>query len=127
MTLPTLFAIAIAMVSSLSLSRGHTPEADLSGKWRLSVSTPGGATAPTLQLEQQGTDLRGTYTVSTSDRTIPLSGLVRGDSVQFRFAPGATPGSDKIVYRARVVSEDSLRGHVTIGNSDIPFIGVRQR
>lgn len=105
---PLLF---LALVSP-PVVQGQEPR-DLSGAWIFSVTTENGTGTPDVTLEQHGEELTGIYS-SPRLGARRLLGVVRGDTVTFRIAPGE--GSDVIMtFTGTVQSDGTLAGSADFG------------
>jgi hypothetical protein len=92
--------------------QGQEPR-DLSGAWVFSVTTENGTGTPDVTLEQHGEELTGIYS-SPRLGARRLLGMVRGDTVTFRIAPGE--GSDVIMtFTGTVQSDGTLAGSADFG------------
>jgi len=101
----------LALVSP-PVIQGQEPR-DLSGAWIFSVTTENGTGTPDVTLEQSGEELTGIYS-SPRLGARRLLGIVRGDTVSFRIAPGE--GSDVIMtFTGTVQPDGTLAGSADFG------------
>lgn len=81
-----LVALGLSLLLLPAATSAQAPAADLSGRWTFTVTTENGTGTPRVVLEQDGSEVTGTY---SSDRmgTRRLEGTVHGDTLTFRLAP----------------------------------------
>src|SRR6476660_3390666 len=84
--------------------------ADISGKWNMTVESDMGTGTPVFVFKQVGEKLSGTYAGQLGEA--PLTGTVKGDSVEFSFE--VSPGGDKITakYTGKLESPSAMKGTV---------------
>ncbi len=58
-------------------------DADMTGRWNMSVTTPHGAGTPSFDLMQEGDQLSGTYTGRFGE--FPVTGSVKGNQFEIRY------------------------------------------
>jgi hypothetical protein len=93
------------------------------GTWNAEMETPGGARAFKVMLQQVGDSLRGTVERPTGP--VPLTGIVRGDSVFFTYS--IVYGGNPLGMAVRALRDGAtLRGFVNIGGQmDAGFSATR--
>lgn len=99
--------------------------ADLTGKWEVSVDTPGGAQPMTMTVDQKADSISGT--VESPIGTAPMTGVVKGDSVMFAFRLDMS-GQPLTINGAGVIKEQRIiNGALDVsGMGAMPFTAVKQ-
>jgi hypothetical protein len=83
--------------------------ADVSGTWQLTVETNQGTGTPTLDLQQKGEQLTGTFH-SQILGDAKLTGTVKGNTIEFSFEGDAGGQTLKVNYKGTVESAASMKG-----------------
>jgi hypothetical protein len=117
--------IAIGVLSaSLGASVAFAGDADLTGTWHLAVQTGAGTGNPTLVLEQDGTELTGTYRGQLGESAVEGTVDDRGFSLTFNVS--SPMGSLDVSYQGEV-DGDEMSGSVSMGAlGGGTFTGQRQ-
>lgn len=110
LALPALLLLA----PDSALAQGPPAPVDLSGSWTFTVVTENGTGTPAVVLEQDGSEVIGTY-ASPRLGTRRLVGTVQGDTLTFRLAPGEG-GADVIMTFTGTIQDDGdIAGTVDFG------------
>lgn len=119
----TLAIVAVALVATAFTAAALH---DLSGRWMLAVVTENGTGYPTLELQQAGDRVTGSYT-SNAMGSRSISGTVRGDTLTFTLSASGAGEGVVLTYTARIIGTDSLSGSVDFaGMGGASFTGKRQ-
>jgi hypothetical protein len=97
---------------------GSACAADISGTWKLTVTTTAGTGTPTLVLRQQGEVLSGTYTGRFGES--PITGTFKDGAIAFSFDAAGPMGSAHVTYTGKVEG-DTMSGNMQMG----PMAGGR--
>lgn len=117
--------VVIALMCSLAWAN-PTAMADVTGRWRVTISGSGGAVAGVASIEQQGEKVTGSMGPSEDDTT-PVSGVLKGDVLILKTHP--KPGFSVPFDTCELtVNADRMTG--SIGAADekrtIEFVRARQ-
>jgi len=91
---------------------GSVYAADISGTWKLTVTTTAGTGTPTLVLTQQGEMLTGTYTGRFGES--PITGTFKDGAIDFAFEASGPMGSAQVTYSG-TVEGDTMSGNMQMG------------
>jgi hypothetical protein len=80
-----MLGVVIALMCSLA-SANPTAMADITGRWRVTMSASDGAVVGVASLEQQGEKVTGSMG-PTEDDTTPVSGVLKGDTLTLKTHP----------------------------------------
>jgi hypothetical protein len=83
--------------------------ADVSGVWQFSVETNQGSGSPAVDLKQQGEKLSGTFH-SQILGDAPLTGSVKGNTIEFTFEGDAQGQKLKVAYKGTIESPTVMKG-----------------
>ena len=98
---------------------------DVAGKWVLTVETTGGTGTPSVELEQDGETLTGTYSSQVFGEQ-KVTGTIKGDAITFGFTT-AFQGSDVTVTYTGTADTSTMKGKVTVGDlGEGTFTGKKQ-
>ena len=116
------FRFLALLISTLWIGSVHA--ADVSGTWKLTVSTTAGTGTPTLVLVQQGEMLTGTYTGRFGES--PIKGTFKDGAIVFSFEASGPMGSAHVTYNG-TVEDDTMSGTMQMGEmAGGTFTGNRQ-
>ena len=87
--------------------------ADISGDWDFTVETPVGTGNPTFVFQQQGDKLTGTYKGLLGEAKV--TGVVKGDKVEFSFEGQYDGGKMTDAYTSAIESPTAMKGTVQFG------------
>jgi hypothetical protein len=85
--------------------------ADISGTWDFTVNTDAGSGNPVFTFQQQGERLTGTYKGMLGEAKV--SGVVKGDKVEFSFETDFNGEKLKVAYSGVIESATSMKGKAT--------------
>jgi hypothetical protein len=85
---------------------------DVTGTWLFQVDTSAGSGTPTMTFKQEGETLTGRYSGQLGEA--PLSGTVKGTSVEFVIDLEADGNKVRIAYSG-AVEKDAIKGQVDLG------------
>ena len=98
---------------------------DVSGKWALTVETPGGTGTPSVELKLDGETLTGTYSSQVFGEQ-KVAGTVKGNAITFGFTASFQGNTVKVIY-AGTADASTMKGKVTIGDlGEGTFTGKKQ-
>ena len=83
--------------------------ADVTGAWQLTVETGRGTGSPTVVLQQNGEDLRGTFTSQVLGE-VKTVGAVKGNAIEFGFTGEAGGLPIKVHYKGTIESSTAMKG-----------------
>ena len=83
--------------------------ADVSGTWQITVETSQGTGTPTLDLEQKGEQLTGTFH-SQILGDAKITGSVKGNAIEFSFEGDAGGQTLKVNYKGTIESPTAMKG-----------------
>jgi hypothetical protein len=83
--------------------------ADISGTWQITVETSQGTGTPTLDLQQKGEQLTGTFH-SQILGDAKITGSVKGNAVEFSFEGDAGGQTLKVNYKGTIESPTAMKG-----------------
>jgi hypothetical protein len=83
--------------------------ADVSGTWQLTVETSQGTGTPTLDLQQKGEQLTGTFH-SQILGDAKITGTIKGNAIEFAFQGDADGQTLKVNYKGTVEGPASMKG-----------------
>jgi len=101
--------VAAGTVAIAATAPTSTAQADLTGKWRMTLEMEVGRATPLLELEQNESKLSGTYTGRYGSS--PVSGEVDGRSLKFSIAMETTT----LLFRGEVKEDGTLAGTADFG------------
>lgn len=93
------------------LSVAPVRAADVTGKWQVTISTPGGAITGKASFKQKGHAVTGWVGPSEND-PIPIAGTLRGNKLTIKTSP--QPGRTVAFDRCEV----TVKGHKMVGTID---------
>ena len=94
--------------------------ADMTGTWKLEVTSAGGSGSPVFELKQTGNKLEGTYRGQWGEA--PCTGEVKGKDFQINYNLGGT----EVVYKGKVEG-NKVKGTVDFGGQGSgDFTGAKQ-
>ncbi len=101
---------------ALARAQGDKPAAktDLTGKWQFTVNTDNGTGTPTVTLKQSGDSLTGHYSSQVLGEA-DLKGTVKDGKIDFTFRAEVQGTALIVTYTGTVVSNDSLKGSLSLG------------
>jgi hypothetical protein len=103
---------------------GSAHAADISGTWKLTVTTTAGTGTPTLVVVQKGEALTGTYTGRFGESQI--TGTLKDDAIDFSFDASGPMGSAHVTYTGKVAG-DTMSGNMQMGAmAGGTFTGTKQ-
>jgi hypothetical protein len=91
--------------------------ADVSGTWQLSVETSQGTGSPTLDLQQKGEQLTGTFH-SQILGDAKVTGTVKGNAIEFSFEGDAGGQTLKVNYKGTIESPAAMKGTAVYAGFD---------
>ena len=77
--------VVVALMCSLAWA-SSSPLADVTGRWRVTISGSDGTVAGVASLEQSGEKVTGSLGPKEED-TVPLSGVLKGDKLTLKTHP----------------------------------------
>jgi hypothetical protein len=98
---------------------------DVTGKWIFNVETAAGSGTPTMTFKQEGEKLTGHYSGQLGEAD--LTGTVKGDAIEFKFAVDVQGQTLNATYSGTVDGKDSMKGKVDlVGLGEGTFTAKRQ-
>jgi hypothetical protein len=96
-----IFALLVLMPAAFA--------ADITGTWQVTVQTSQGPGSPTVEFQQKGEQLTGTFH-SQILGDAKLTGSVKGNSVEFSFEGDAGGQTLKVAYKGTIESPTAMKG-----------------
>lgn len=98
---------------------------DVSGTWALSVETARSAGRPSLELEQDGETLSGTYSSRVFGER-KVTGTIKGNAITFSFTTSIR-GNSVVFTFSGTADASTMKGKVTVGDmGEGTFTGKKQ-
>lgn len=117
--------LGLASPALLARVAAQDKPVDVSGKWALTVETPGGTGTPSVELKQDGETLTGHYSSQVFGEQ-KVTGTVKGNAITFGFT-APFQGNDVTVTYAGTADATTMKGKVTIGDlGEGTFTGKKQ-
>jgi hypothetical protein len=91
--------------------------ADVSGTWQFIVETNRGTGSPTVQLQQQGQELTGTFSSQVVGE-VSLTGSVKGADIEFRFEGEVGGQAVRVTYKGKLESPTVMKGTAVYSGFD---------
>ena len=88
-------------------------DANVAGKWIMTVNTPAGSSNPTFELKQDGEKITGTYSGALGEA--PVTGSVKGNELTLNIQIDAAGQQMVVVYSGKLEG-DSVSGKVVLGD-----------
>lgn len=101
----TMFCLSLAMA------------VDVSGSWQLTVETSQGSGTPTVEFQQKGDQLTGTFH-SQLFGDAKLTGTVKGNAIEFGFEGDAGGQKLKVTYKGTIESPTAMKGKAVYAGFD---------
>ncbi|MEM7416184.1 MAG: hypothetical protein AAF389_11845 [Gemmatimonadota bacterium] len=105
----------------VALALGVTPAAsqvDFAGTWMMTVNTDNGITNPSMTLQQDGSDLTGSYSSDTLGRS-DVRGSIDGSDFTISFSASLQGQSIPVVYRGTMEDDGTLSGSIDVADGMI--------
>ena len=96
---------SLAILLAMPTAGLATQNANVAGKWLLTISTPRGDSTITLNIEQDGSTLTGTSLREGQDNSSELTGTIDGNNITLNMRMGGGGGSGRgaIIVAASLV------------------------
>jgi hypothetical protein len=91
--------------------------ADVSGTWQVTVETSQGTGTPTLDLQQKGDQLTGTFH-SQILGDAKVTGTVKGNAIEFSFEGDAGGQTLKVNYKGTIEGPAAMKGTAVYAGFD---------
>ena len=105
-----LFA-ALLVMAALSLASAL---ADVTGTWKLTLTTQQGTSNPTVTFKQEGEELTGTYKGRLGEA--PLKGSVKGNAIKWSLKVNAQGNELQIDYDGTIEADGTIKGKAKFGD-----------
>jgi hypothetical protein len=116
-------AAALAIVASVATAAPRLL-ADLTGKWEMSIDSPGGPQPATMTVTHKDSSLTGTF--DSAFGSAPLTGTVTGASVKFSLQIDVG-GQVLAILGAAAVKDNTINGVLDVsGMGGMPFSAARK-
>jgi hypothetical protein len=109
--------IWLRLTCALLLSTALAFAADISGKWQFTVETSQGSGSPTVEFQQQGGQLTGTFH-SQIFGDAKITGTVKGNAIQFGFEGEVEGQKIKVTYQGTIESPTAMKGTAAYAGVD---------
>ena len=103
--------VTVAAAAAL-VSTAVWADANVTGKWTMTVTTQAGTGSPTFDLKQEGANVTGTYKGQLGEA--PVTGSVKGDDLTLNIKISAQGQELAVVYTGKV-DGNSVSGKVSLG------------
>ena len=112
--------LGLSSILLFSLSVGPVRAANVTGSWRVTISTPDGAITGKASFKQTGHVVTGWVGPSESD-PIPITGILKGNKLTVKTSPqpGRTAAFDKCDL---TVNRDRMVGTIDTDKGRIEFV-----
>jgi hypothetical protein len=105
--------LLVASVAAAALvSTAVWADANVTGKWTMTVTTQAGTGSPTFDLKQEGSNVTGTYKGQLGEA--PVTGSVKGDDLTLNIKISAQGQELAVTYTGKV-DGNSVSGKVSLG------------
>jgi hypothetical protein len=118
----SLAVLAVAMLAAAVAAQGP---AKVAGKWEMSWEGPQGPATATLVFEQDGENLKGSYTGPRGGEA-PLTGSIKGKDISFSITRQTPRGEMKIDYKGKV-DGDTIKGTMTTPRGESEWTAKRMK
>jgi hypothetical protein len=111
----SILVVASALVLTLAFGfalRAQDQPANVAGTWQFSADSSQGTFTATLTIQQDGGTLKGTQHSDFGD--VPLTGTIKGNTIQFSVTVNGPDGSFTVVHDGTVTG-DSMKGTFKMG------------
>ena len=103
----------ITMLAATAIAAAaFAADANVAGEWDFQVETQAGSGSPHFSLEQDGSNVTGTYKGQLGEA--PVTGTVKGNELTLNFTVSAQ-GADLAITYVGTVDGDTIKGKVTLG------------
>jgi hypothetical protein len=117
--------LVVGVIAAWVTAGAVAADADLTGTWQLTVQSPAGTGSPTLNLNQDGNALSGSYRGQLGESAV--QGSVDGHAFDLTFNVAGPAGSMDVRYRGELKDDDSIAGTIALGPlGQGTFTGKRQ-
>jgi len=103
---------AAAILCGATIVAAQAAKTDVTGKWSFNVETAAGSGTPVITLKQDGEKLTGHYSGQLGEAD--LTGSVKGQNVEFKFAVDLQGQTLNCVYSGALDGKDSMKGTVDL-------------
>lgn len=109
-------AVLLLAIPSVGRAQADKPatKTDITGKWQFTVTTDAGTGTPTVTLKQTGDTLSGHYSSQVLGES-DLKGTVKDGKIDFSFKAEVQGTALTVTYTGTVVSNDALKGSLSLG------------
>ena len=107
----------LRLICALVLCIPLAVAADVSGTWIVTVETSQGSGSPTVDLQQQGEQLTGTFH-SQIFGECKITGTVKGNAIEFGFEGEAGGQGIKVTYKGTIESATAMKGTAVYAGFD---------
>jgi hypothetical protein len=103
----------IGLAAAALMSNVFAADANVTGKWTMSVTTPVGTGSPVFELKQEGSSVSGTYKGQLGEAQV--TGSVKGNELTLSYKISAQ-GQELAITYSGTVEGDSVSGKVSLGD-----------
>ncbi len=107
----------LRLICVLMLCIPFASAADVSGTWQMTVETSQGSGSPTVDLQQQGERLTGTFHSQIFGEA-KIAGSVKGNAIEFGFEGDAGGQTIKVSYKGTIESPTAMKGTAVYAGFD---------
>ena len=107
----------LKLICALLLCIPFAFAADVSGTWQVTVETSQGSGSPTIDLQQEGEKLMGTFH-SQLFGDAKIAGTVKGNAIEFGFQGDAGGQTIKVSYKGTIDSPTTMKGTAVYAGFD---------
>ena len=108
-----LFATLLVTVA-LALWAQASTMADVTGTWKLTLTTQQGTNNPTVTFKQEGEELTGTYKGRLGEA--PLKGSVKGNAIKWSLKVNAQGNELQVDYDGTIEADGTIKGKAKFGD-----------
>ncbi|NOT59174.1 MAG: hypothetical protein HOP19_03005 [Acidobacteria bacterium] len=102
---------ALFVMATLSLANAM---ADVTGTWKLTLTTQQGTSNPTVTFKQEGEELTGTYKGRLGEA--PLKGTVKGNAIKWSLKVNAQGNELQVDYDGTIETDGTIKGKAKFGD-----------
>jgi hypothetical protein len=107
----------LKLICAMMLCVPFAIAADVSGTWQVTVETSQGSGSPTVDFQQQGEKLTGTFH-SQLFGDVKITGSVKGNTIEFGFEGDAGGQVLKVSYKGTIESPTVMKGTAVYAGFD---------
>jgi len=104
--------LVVGVAAAAFVSTAFAADANVTGKWTMTVTTQAGTGSPVFDLKQEGTSITGVYKGQLGEA--PVTGSVSGNDLTLNIKISAQGQELAVTYTGKIEG-DSVSGKVSLG------------